>query len=81
MGSQIICMSLLEKAADYVIYEFGNSMKDLDGKMKLSLRNPREEFVILEESQIGPMETLRAHSKLARVIEQGETPEKVCRAS
>ena len=81
MARPIICMSLLEKTDKYVVYEYGDSMDNLDGKIKLSLQYPRHEYEIIKESALGSTGTLLAHSKLASVIEQGEIPEKVCRAS
>lgn len=81
MARPIICMSLLEKTDKYALYEYGESMENLDGKIKVSLQHPRQEYEIVKESAIGKMDTLLAHSKLARAIEQGEIPEKVCRAS
>ena len=81
MARPIICMSLLEKTDKYVVYEYGDSMDNLDGRIKLSLQSPRLEYEIIKESAIGSADTLLAHSKLARVLEQGEIPEKVCRAS
>ena len=81
MARPIICMSLLEKTDKYVVYGYGDSMANLDGKIMLSLQYPRHEYEIIKESAIGSADTLPAHSKLARVSEQGEIPEKVCRAS
>lgn len=81
MARPIICMSLLEKNDKYALYEYGESMENLDGKIKVSLQHPRQEYEIVKESVIGNMNTLLAHSKLARVIEKGEIPEKICRAS
>lgn len=81
MARPIICLSLLEKTDKYVVYEYGDSMDNLDGKIKLSLQYPRHEYEIIKESAIGSIDTLLAHSKLARMIEQGEVPKIVCRAS
>lgn len=81
MASPIICMSLIAKIDGYALYAFGSSMNNLDGRMKISMLNPREDVDILTESSIGETETMRAYSKLARVIEKGDVPTTVCRAS
>ena len=81
MARPIICMSLLEKTDNFVVYEYGEKMESLDGKIKLSLQRPRQEYEIIKESAMGNSNTLLAHSKLARIIEEGKIPEKVSRAS
>lgn len=81
MASPVVCMRLVEKTNDYVVYEYGSNFEKLDGRLKLSIKNPREDYEFLIESSIGHMDGLKAHSKLARTIEKGEIPEKVCRAS
>lgn len=81
MARPTICMKLSEKTDNYAVYEYGNNMENLDGRIKLSLQRPRQEYEIIKESAIGSIDTLLAHSKLARMIEQGEVPKIVCRAS
>lgn len=81
MANPIICMKLIEKTNDYVIYEYGSHFEKLDGRLKLSIKNPRKDYEFLTESSIGHMDSLKAHSKLARTIEKGEIPEEICRVS
>lgn len=74
-------MNLINKTDKYALYEYGESMESLDGQIKISIANPREDFEIVTESSIGYSNTLLAYSKLARTIEKGDVPEIVCRAS
>lgn len=81
MARTMICMGLLEKTDHYAIYVYGGSPDHLDGKLKISIDNPRSDYSILIESAVGHVNTMLAYSKLARLIEQGEFPEKVNRVS
>jgi len=72
-------MNLLEKSDKYAVYEFGYPDK-MDGQMKLSIDNPLD-YEILQPSAMGEGETLRAFATLAKLIRNGEIPEKACRAS
>lgn len=81
MAKPIICMKLIKKVDDYVIYSYGSHFDKLDGKIKISTVRPREDYEFITESSLGRMSTLNAYSKLVRTIEKGETPEEICRVS
>ncbi|MGL4730338.1 MAG: hypothetical protein ACRCW0_01985 [Clostridium sp.] len=47
----IVSMNLLEKTNKYLVYSFGNDENNLDGKVRISLDNPKK-FEVLRESKL-----------------------------
>lgn len=69
-------MKLLSKTSEYVIYSYGNDEDNLDGQIKLSLKDPNK-YEVLNESKIGKIGTLRAISKLQKAIKDNDIKEKI----
>ncbi|KHS56134.1 hypothetical protein QX51_15295 [Terrisporobacter othiniensis] len=72
----IVLMKLLSKTSEYVVYLYGKDEDDLDGQIKLSLKDPSK-YEILKESKIGKIGTLRAISKLQKAIKNNDIKEKI----
>ncbi|WP_300259442.1 hypothetical protein [Clostridium sp.] len=71
----IVLMNLSEKTKNYLIYSFGNDEKNLDGKVKIPLDNPKN-FEVLKESKFLSNECMmRGLVKAIRFIQNGEIKE------
>lgn len=72
----IVLMKLLSKTSEYVVYSYGNDEDNLDGQIKLSLKNP-DKYEVLKESKIGKKGTLKAILKLQKSIKDNNIKEKI----
>lgn len=73
----IILMKLLEKNKDFLIYSYGYDEKNLDGKIKVNLKEPYDYEVIQEstDNRVGKIGTLKAIIKIIKSIKVGEIKE------
>lgn len=76
----IVLMSLLVKTSDYVIYRYGYDKSNLDGEIKLSLKNPMNYEIIKQsnDKRINKSATMKAIIKLIKSIERNKVEEYIC---
>ena len=73
----IILMKLLEKNKDFLIYSYRYDEKNLDGKIKVNLKEQYDYEVIQEstDNRVGKIGTLKAIIKIIKSIKVGEIKE------
>lgn len=76
----IVLMKLLEKNKDFLIYSYGYDEENLDGKIKVYLKEPYAYEVIQEsaDNRIGKLGTLKAITKIIKSIKIGEIKDILC---
>ena len=73
----IILMKLLEKNKDFLIYSYRYDEKNLDGKIKVNLKEPYDYEVIQEstDNRVWKIGNLKAIIKIIKSIKVGEIKE------
>lgn len=76
----IVLMKLLEKNKEFLIYNYGYDEENLDGKIKVNLREPYDYEVIQEsaDNRVGKIGTLKAITKIIKSIKVGEIKDILC---